>query len=68
MEWKAGVRGVRLEAALIGVVARVSVRRQSKFAIFEVSAAPSRLIQLVVGWLNPKLWLGFLIFRARIYS
>ena len=50
MEWKAGVRGVRLEAALIGVVARVSVRRQSKFAIFEVSAAPSRLIQLVVGW------------------
>ena len=68
MEWKAGVRGVRLEAALIGVVARVSVKRQSKFAIFEVSAAPSRLIQLVVGWLNPKLWLGFLIFRARIYS
>ena len=42
MEWKAGVRGVRLEAALIGVVARVSVidRRQSRFAMINLLSKP----------------------------
>ena len=55
MEWKAGVRGVRLEAALIGVVARVSVidRRQSRFA----------MINLLLTFLQKNLQKSFLKFE-----